>query len=75
MVTMDDFPKHVAIKETIKTWTNEPKKKVFDLVMDEVIAELFIPFTIQVFYLFLVAKLSNVVGQLQHAIRSCTELL
>lgn len=47
METLDGFPKHSAIKDTIVKWTNEPKRKVFHEIMDEVITDLFVPFEVQ----------------------------
>ncbi|KAL4220322.1 hypothetical protein ACF0H5_020729 [Mactra antiquata] len=44
MTAFTDEPKHPAIKQSIKTWTNEPKKKIFQQIMDEIIKDLFIPF-------------------------------
>ncbi|XP_052216225.1 uncharacterized protein LOC127868952 [Dreissena polymorpha] len=47
METLEDFPKHPAIKESINMWTVEPKRKVFNKIMDEVLSDLFIPFEVE----------------------------
>ncbi|KAH3720328.1 hypothetical protein DPMN_063225 [Dreissena polymorpha] len=48
METLEDFPKHPAIKESINMWTVEPKRKVFNKIMDEVLSDLLIPFEVEV---------------------------